>query len=110
MKRRGYCPIRTAQRFRADKVASEDVKARTSPLDFYTRAVGPLSGRGTWRSARCPFHSPDRHPSLRINIQSGAFRCMSCGVHGGDAITFLMRRDGLSFRDALRALAAGDYV
>jgi DNA primase len=108
MKPRTHRPMRVGQRFRANETAAENVKARTSPLDFYTREVGPLSGHGAWRSARCPWHAPDRHPSLRVNVEMGAFKCMACGVHGGDVVAFLMRRDGLTFRDAMCLLTGGE--
>jgi len=86
---------------------ARSVKDRVRPEDFYQRAIGPLSGRGTWRSARCPFHVPDKHPSLRVNVETGAWRCMACGAHGGDILAFIMSRDGLSFRDAVWTLERG---
>jgi DNA primase len=30
----------------------------------------------------CPFHSPDEHPSFNINLNSGLFKCFSCGISG----------------------------
>jgi DNA primase len=53
----------------------------------------------------CPFHADEHRGNFRVNIDTGAFRCFSCGVGGGDIIAFLMKRDGLSFPEALRKLA-----
>ncbi len=64
-----------------------------------------LFGRGVWRSARCPFHE-DTQPSLRVNVEVGAFRCMACGAKGGDVVAFHMQRHGLRFVDAAKALGA----
>jgi hypothetical protein len=80
-----------------------DTKARIDIPSFYTGELGRLSGHGTWKSARCPFHD-DHHPSLRVNTSTGAFRCMTCGEGGGDTIAFLMKRFDLSFPEALREL------
>ena len=79
------------------------------PTVYYSREQVNLLGRGEWRSALCPFH-PDRHPSLRIHVASGAFRCMACGEKGGDVLAFQMKRHGQQFVDAAKALGAWDEV
>ena len=71
--------------------------------EFYARELDSLKGAGTWRDALCPFHG-DTRPSMRVNVQTGAYKCMACGEGGSDLIAFLRRRDGLSFRDACRRL------
>lgn len=72
----------------------------------YFRAQGlNLTGRGEWKSARCPFHD-DTNPSLRVRLDSGGFRCMVCGAHGGDVLAFHMQRHKLNFTEAARALGA----
>jgi hypothetical protein len=73
------------------------------PANFYARELGALKGSGAWRDALCPFHD-DTRPSMRVNVQTGAYKCMACGEGGSDLIAFLRRRDGLSFRDACRDL------
>lgn len=72
----------------------------------YFEAEGiELRGRGTWLDAICVFHA-DSRPSLRVNAETGAFRCMSCGAHGGDVLSFHRRRHGLAFVEAAKALGA----
>lgn len=73
---------------------------------FYENELGKMgrTSRG-WCKALCPFH-PDHHPSLSINIDSGAFHCFACGEHGGDILDFLQKRDGLSFKEAAQRLGA----
>jgi len=75
------------------------------PLAYFEGAGLRLIGRGHWRSAICPFHG-DHNPSLRINAQTGAFRCMACGARGGDVLDFHRARHGLSFAQAARDLGA----
>jgi DNA primase len=73
--------------------------------EFYERELDSLKGAGTWRDALCPFHG-DKHPSMRVNVQTGAYKCFACGEGGSDLIAYLRRRDGLSFPDACRRLGA----
>lgn len=49
----------------------------------------------------CPFHSGDRTPSLKIYKKD--FHCHACGANG-DIFDFVMRMDGLSFREAFQSL------
>jgi len=72
---------------------------------FYRREGLKLVGRGVWRSALCPFH-PDKHPSLRVNTSTGAFRCFVCDAHGGDVLAFYRLRTGMGFVEAAKALNA----
>lgn len=72
----------------------------------YFRSQGlKLTGGGEWKSAICPFHD-DKSPSLRVRLDSGGFRCMACGVHGGDVLAFHMQLHKLNFISAARALGA----
>lgn len=104
---RKYYRSRRILRVRTESAVSEGLKRRISPEEFYREALGRLTGRGPWRTVRCPFHRPDAHPSLRVNIESGGFRCMACGARGGSIIAFVMLQDGLTFEEALRAVAQG---
>lgn len=76
-----------------------------NPAEYYSEQGLRLIGGGAWKSAVCPFHN-DTTPSLRVRIETGAFRCMVCGAHGGDVLAFHMQRYGLRFIEAARALGA----
>jgi len=80
-----------------------DRRRLPAPLSFFESEGLQLHGRGSWRSARCPFHA-DTHPSLRVNVETGSYRCMACGVKGGDVLDFHRRRHALGFKDAAMAL------
>lgn len=51
----------------------------------------------------CPFHK-ETAPSFQVNTERGFFHCFGCKA-SGDAFTFLMKRDGVSFVEALHTLA-----
>lgn len=53
--------------------------------------------------ALCPFHQ-EKTPSFYVFPETQSFYCFGCGA-SGDAITFLMRTEQLSFREALQRLA-----
>lgn len=83
-----------------------DRAALPAPASYYTDHSGlRLIGHGRWRSAICPFHD-DTRPSLRVNTENGAYRCMVCGAKGGDVLAFHRERHGLSFVQAARDLGA----
>ncbi len=75
------------------------------PAEYYTGQGLKLIGGGEWKNAVCPFHQ-DTRPSLRVRLDTGAFRCMVCGAHGGDVLAFHMQRYGLRFIEAAKALGA----
>ena len=76
-----------------------------APIQYYREQGLKLIGGGEWKSVICPFHE-DSSPSLRVRIDSGGYRCMVCGAHGGDVLAFHMKRYHLSFPQAARALRA----
>ena len=63
----------------------------------------PLKQRGRTLVALCPFH-PENSPSFTVFRETQHFHCFGCGKTG-DVFTWLMERDGLSFREAMETLA-----
>ena len=61
------------------------------------------SGAGRFM-ARCPFHN-EKTPSFSLDANKGVYHCFGCGV-GGNAFTFLMELEGLSYVEAVERLAA----
>ena len=53
--------------------------------------------------ACCPFHN-EKSPSFYVNDDKHMYHCFGCGAHG-DAVSFLMRHDNMSFVDAVETLA-----
>ncbi|MFO1348977.1 MAG: CHC2 zinc finger domain-containing protein [Pseudomonadales bacterium] len=75
------------------------------PADYFKNQGVAFKGGGEWKDAICPFHN-DTKPSLRLRLDTGAFRCMVCGAHGGDVLAFHRLKTGLGFIDAAKALGA----
>ena len=75
-----------------------------SILEVFHRYGYELRRAGAEWVTRCPFHD-DRRPSLRVNSAKRLWHCHVCGI-GGDAIAFVMRRQGLDFTAAVREIAA----
>lgn len=76
----------------------------------YLRDHGLFAGkvRGEWASIRCPAHKSgaEAHPSLRVSLTDGHFRCMTCGAKGGDIIALHRLLTGCGFVQAVRELGA----
>lgn len=82
---------------------TDEVKSRVDIVDLVSRYV-QLQRSGRTYKACCPFHD-ERTPSFIVFPDTGTWRCFgACGV-GGDAFTFLMKRENLDFKEALQVLA-----
>ena len=62
-----------------------------------------LKRAGSNLKGLCPFHS-EKSPSLTVYPQDNSFYCFGCGA-GGDAITFVRKRENLDYPDAVEFLA-----
>ncbi len=51
----------------------------------------------------CPWHD-DTRPSLQVNPERQSFKCWVCDI-GGDVFSFVMKMEGVEFREALEMLA-----
>ena len=68
-------------------------------LEPYVR----LSRKGSTLMGFCPFHE-ERTGSFSVSPGKNLFHCFSCN-RGGDAITFIMEKENLSFMEAIEFLA-----
>ena len=73
-------------------------------VSYYESEGLKLTGRGKWRTTECKFHGGS--DSMRINLATGAWVCMSCGARGGDVLAYHMAQHGLEFVEAAKALGA----
>lgn len=80
----------------------EAVRARVDLAELVSQYV-PLRRSGLNMVARCPFHE-EKSASFNVSTERGLFHCFGCKA-SGDVFTFYERIEGLSFPDALRALA-----
>ncbi|MDH3717788.1 MAG: DNA primase [Planctomycetota bacterium] len=63
----------------------------------------PLRRQGRVYTGLCPWHD-DTKPSLQVNPERQTFKCWVCDI-GGDVFSFMMRREGVEFSEALSMLA-----
>jgi hypothetical protein len=61
---------------------------------------GPRSAK--WKTTTCNFHGGS--DSMRVNVITGAWVCMSCGEKGGDVLAYEIRSCGREFVDAAKSL------
>ncbi|QDV13434.1 DNA primase [Rosistilla oblonga] len=86
--------------------ADFDVRERVREANDIVDVVGSsleLRRQGSSFVARCPWHD-DKKPSLSVNPVRQSWKCWPCDI-GGDVFSFVMRRDGVSFPEALKILA-----
>lgn len=79
-----------------------EIKSKLSVLEVVGETV-QLKRAGSAYKGLCPFHA-EKTPSFVVTPDRETWRCFGCG-EGGDIFTFIMRRDGLDFREALERLA-----
>src|SRR6516162_4645878 len=90
----------------AGRIRDEDValvRERTSIADVVSEYVTLKSAGGGNVKGLCPFHD-EKTPSFNVAAAKGVYFCYGCGA-GGDAITFLMSLEHLSFVEAVERLA-----
>lgn len=63
---------------------------------------GPRSAK--WKTTTCNFHGGS--DSMRVNVTTGAWVCMSCGEKGGDVLAYEITVGGADFVAAAKAIGA----
>ena len=89
-----------APAFSSDIIAR--VKDETDIVEVVRHHVS-LKPAGSVFKGICPFHK-EKTPSFIVTPSRGRYHCFGCGA-GGDAISFLMEVEGISFPEAVEVLA-----
>ena len=86
----------------SDRELVERVRDATDLLALVGQAV-KLRKAGSAHVGLCPFHA-ERSPSFQVIPARNFYHCFGCGKNG-DAFTWLMEREGMTFPEALEQLA-----
>lgn len=80
----------------------EEVRQSNDIVDIISQYVH-LTRKGRNYFGLCPFHN-EKSPSFSVSPDRQIFHCFGCGV-GGNVYTFLMKIEGITFKEALEQLA-----
>src|SRR5512136_1015231 len=80
----------------------DEVRSATDIVDLISATVA-LKKRGKNYVGLCPFHT-EKTPSFTVSSEKQMYHCFGCGA-GGNAFTFVMETEKVSFAEAVRSLA-----
>jgi len=79
-----------------------EIKHAADIVDVVSEVVA-LKKTGKNYLGLCPFHS-EKTPSFSVSPEKQIFYCFGCG-EGGNIFSFLMKQDGVTFPEAVKALS-----
>ena len=81
----------------------DEVKQRVDIVEVVSQYVSLTKAGRTFRGL-CPFHS-EKHPSFFVYPEQQSWHCFGACNSGGDVFSFIMRKEGTTFGEALRLMA-----
>ncbi len=81
----------------------DEIKSRIDLADLIASYGVSIRTAGSSKKACCPFHH-EKTPSFHINEAKGYYHCFGC-QESGDAISFVMKMESISFVEAVEKLA-----
>ena len=85
----------------SDDMANQ-IKESSDIIDIIGEYVD-LKRAGSSYKGLCPFHN-EKTPSFTVDKKKQLFHCFGCGA-GGDVVSFIMQKEGLSYPESLEFLA-----
>ncbi|HRQ22260.1 MAG TPA: CHC2 zinc finger domain-containing protein, partial [Anaerolineales bacterium] len=84
----------------------DEIKSKIDIVDLVSEAGVKLRHAGRNYTGFCPFHDNKKTPAFVVWPESGTWRCFGACNEGGDIFKFVMKREGIDFKEALQKLAA----
>ena len=85
-----------------DRATVDRIYATANIVDIIGDYV-TLKKKGVNYQACCPFHN-EKTPSFVVSPSKGVYKCFGCGK-GGNAVTFVMEHESVSYPEALKIVA-----
>jgi DNA primase len=83
----------------------DEIKAKIDIVDLVSETGVKLRHAGRNYTGFCPFHDNKHTPAFVVWPESGTWRCFGQCNEGGDIFKFVMKREGIPFKEALEKLA-----
>ena len=84
---------------------TDEIKSRVDLVDLVSEAGVKLRKTGRNYTGFCPFHTNKHTPAFVVWPETGTWRCFGECNEGGDIFKFVMKKDGIDFKEALQKLA-----
>jgi DNA primase len=85
--------------------AIDEVKSRIDIVELISQSGVKLRKSGRSYTGFCPFHANKHTPAFVVWPETGTWRCFGECNEGGDIFKFVMKKEGIDFREALTRLA-----
>lgn len=85
---------------------TDEIKSRIDIVELVSEAGVKLRRAGRNYTGFCPFHDNKKTPAFVVWPESGTWRCFGQCNEGGDIFKFVMKREGIDFKEALQKLGA----
>lgn len=83
---------------------TDEIKNRLDLVEVVSDYL-PLRKSGSSYSGFCPFHPNTNTPAFVVFPGTQTWRCFGACAEGGDLFSFVMKKEGWDFKEALRVLA-----
>lgn len=83
---------------------TDEIKSRLDLVDIVSDHV-QLRRSGRNYAGFCPFHPNTRTPAFYVFPETQTWRCFGACAEGGDLFSYVMKKEGWDFKEALKQMA-----